>query len=282
MKAFYKFRQNLLLVLALSHLLPLLVGLATWTALESYTSLDSQTLVFISFATGFAVAILFFATLFMVYSKAAERLYRHLFELRQRNFAYRTGFRSKGLFGAVADKLNWVSDRFDQYQTSSHAETDILNAETQRLRSVLNSIKDGVFALDKSGHILLFNKAAEQITGFKLANVAGKPVSHIVPMMRGNELILTQWLNQVAGKAIAEQHWDNVRLKTELGKQRAVDVDALYQGADPNGIRTLVTFHDRTEAQEVEDMKLDFVALAAHELRTPITVINGYVLILGD
>src|SRR3989344_294607 len=102
--------------------------------------------------------------------------------------------------------------------------------------------------------------------------------------MRGYELALIEWVStcQAQGKAMDQQHWEGLKLKTKSGVERSVDVDALYQGTDPNGIRSLVTFHDRTEAQEIEDMKVDFVALAAHELRTPITVIRGYLELLDS
>lgn len=39
----------------------------------------------------------------------------------------------------------------------------------------------------------------------------------------------------------------------------------------------ILTIHDITKESQLEEMKLDFVSIAAHELRTPITSIRGYI-----
>jgi signal transduction histidine kinase len=44
----------------------------------------------------------------------------------------------------------------------------------------------------------------------------------------------------------------------------------------------ILTIHDKSEEMELERMKLDFVSIAAHELRTPITSIRGYLMILEE
>lgn len=282
MKELKRFRRNFFAVLLVAQLIPLLLVGSIYFSLAKLTDTDAATCAIIGLVVGGAVGAVMLLLLFNIYTAAIGRLYNHVVQIRNNNVEYRTAYHRKGLFGAIAERLNWVSDRMQQYETANKTESDVLLAESQRLRNIINSIKDGIFALDKDGYIVLFNKAAERITGFGVAQAAGKPVSHIVPMMRGNELVLSEWLKTVDGQAFVEQHWENVRLKTENGGQKTVNVDALYQGADPNGIRTLVTFNDRTEAQQVEDMKLDFVALAAHELRTPITVIKGYIEILED
>lgn len=282
MKPTAKFRKNFLLLVLVVNIVPAVVALGFYLILTGTLGIDQTTAIISSALLGIALAMGALAIIFIAYSNAVHKLYQHLVELSKNNDSYRTKFNGTGLFSTSAKMLNNVSERLQRFESATKTESDVIQAETKRLRSVLNSIKDGVFALDKDGYIVLFNKAAEHITGFSLAEAAGKPVSHIVPMMRGNELILSEWLNTVSGQAYVEQHWENIRLRTEDGGQKVVNVDALYQGADPNGIRTLVTFNDRTEAQQVEDMKLDFVALAAHELRTPITVIKGYVEILED
>ncbi len=282
MKELKVFRRNFFAVLLFSQLLPLALAVAIYFGLSQYTNAQTTIAINTALATGLLAGLVIVFLLFNIYTAAIGRLYRHVDELKNRNLEYRTAFHRKGLYGAFADRLNWLSDRFQQYDSSSKAESDVLVAETQRLRAVLNSIKDGILALDKNGCIVLFNKAAESISGFSVAQAAGKPFNHILPMMKGNSLVVSQWLQTVEDRAYKEQHWENVRLKTSKGVQKTVNIDALYQGSDPNGIRTLITFNDRTEAQQVEDMKLDFIALAAHELRTPITVIKGYVEILEN
>jgi signal transduction histidine kinase len=48
----------------------------------------------------------------------------------------------------------------------------------------------------------------------------------------------------------------------------------------PSGARAIITIHDETRSRELEAMKVDFVSMAAHELRTPLAAIRGYLELL--
>ncbi|HSW80326.1 MAG TPA: HAMP domain-containing sensor histidine kinase, partial [Candidatus Saccharimonadales bacterium] len=49
---------------------------------------------------------------------------------------------------------------------------------------------------------------------------------------------------------------------------------------EQSGSHTIVTIHDETRSRELEAMKVDFVSMAAHELRTPLAAISGYLELL--
>ena len=55
------------------------------------------------------------------------------------------------------------------------------------------------------------------------------------------------------------------------------------RGLDEKGqaeTRNIITIHDETRSRELEAMKVDFVSMAAHELRTPLAAISGYLELL--
>ena len=54
------------------------------------------------------------------------------------------------------------------------------------------------------------------------------------------------------------------------------DVVAFYQKDNPAGVAAIVVTIDRTAVYSADQEDMDFIALAAHELRGPITVIRGY------
>lgn len=184
----------------------------------------------------------------------------------------------------LSAELDKVAEKIDELKSRSEAETDVIHAEANRLRMILNSIKDGVFALDSNKHIILFNKAASDITGLSIESVAGKHINDVLPLAHNKQLMLSEWIDECykLGADMKQQQWEGLNYVQSEDYPLSLDVDALYTGADPNGVRVLVTFHNRTEEQQIEDMKLDFVALAAHELRTPVTVIKGYIEILEN
>ena len=141
---------------------------------------------------------------------------------------------------------------------------------------------DGVFALDHAGRIILFNKAATELTGRTIGEVAGQLAEKVMPFRSHGELVMTRWLASQGGSGHQIGHWEGLELYRADGTSLYVDVQAVVLDRDPNGIAALVTFHDLTKQQQLEDMKIDFVALAAHELRTPLTEIKGYLDILAN
>ncbi|MBI3983887.1 PAS domain S-box protein [Candidatus Microgenomates bacterium] len=282
MHPYRQFRRRFLVALLLSYLVPLASFGLSWWLLPRYGPLSDNANLLIAVAAGALTGLIAIAWFYGTTGRSLEAIYQHLDAVAHNDFDWRTKIRFRGIFGILAAMLNQVSDRLQAYATSSQAEMSVIAAEANRLKNVINSINDGVVALDKDARVVLFNKAAGTISGYSIEEAAGQPVSVVLPLLRGDALVLNDWLGQLEGADLQSQQWENVRLKTKSGQIKSVDVEVLYQGADPNGIRTLVTFHDRTEAQEVEDMKVDFVALAAHELRTPITVIRGYLEILEN
>ncbi len=258
-------------------------GLLVWSVLDIYEfSWSLGVKVGLSIGAGLLLAILMFLAWRLSLLGYLKAIDTHLGQLAENNFDYRSKSKQYGLAELIRRKLNQLSERLEEYSEQNQAELAIINTETSRLRNVINSINDGVVALDGDSRILLFNHAASQISGFSVAEAAGQPINHILPFIKGTSLVVNDWLLACQGGDLLHQKWEGLRLRTKEGKNRSIDVEAVYEGTDPNGIRALVTFHDRTEAQEIEDMKVDFVALAAHELRTPITVIRGYLEILEN
>ncbi|HEX9153359.1 MAG TPA: ATP-binding protein, partial [Candidatus Saccharimonadales bacterium] len=49
------------------------------------------------------------------------------------------------------------------------------------------------------------------------------------------------------------------------------------QQENNNSAQAIVTIHDETKTRELENMKIDFVSMAAHELRTPLASLRGYI-----
>jgi PAS domain S-box-containing protein len=166
--------------------------------------------------------------------------------------------------------------------SQSASETSVIEAERGKLHSVLNSMTDGVFALDHSGRIILFNKAASDITGRSIEEAAGQLAEKIMPFRSNGELVMTRWLASQSGAGHNIGQWQSLELYRADGASLYVDVQAVVLNDDPNGIAALITFHDLTKNHQLEEMKIDFVALAAHELRTPLTEIKGYLDILDN
>jgi PAS domain S-box-containing protein len=270
-------RQTLALFFVVSAVPALIVG-AVW-----YVYTQSTTLNFL-FLPVIMVGILPAVILSFIFAELLARPVRRILDgatkLAAGNFSRQFDIHGHGEFAEIGDALNTVAAKLQETLSEASAETALIAAERGKLNSVLNSMTDGVFALDRVGRIVLFNKAACELTGRTIGEVAGQLAEKVMPFRQGGELVMTRWLAQGAGTEHKIGEWKSLELYRADGRSLYVDVQAVVLKNDPNGIAALVTFHDLTKAHQLEEMKIDFVALAAHELRTPLTEIKGYLDIL--
>ncbi len=93
---------------------------------------------------------------------------------------------------------------------------------------------------------------------------------------------LEGWLASSETNKVSDDHaWTRVqsKLPDDAGR-RVFDVVAHYQKGGAGSVDTLLVTVDRTTHYAVDEEDMDFIALAAHELRGPITVIRGYLDVL--
>jgi PAS domain S-box-containing protein len=275
-------RQSLSLFFIIS-LMPALVVAAIWylNAQEgTRTLLDFSSYVLPVMILGVLPAIILSFIFAELLTRPVRRLHAAAQELAKGNFENRFDARDAGEFQEIGEALNQVSSRLQQSLSQAASEQAIIESERNKLRGVLNAMTDGVFALDHDGRIILFNKAACEITGRSIEEVAGQLAEKVMPFRQNGELVMTRWLASRTGNENRVGEWKGLELYTSDGSSLTVNVQAKTLTDDPNGIAALVTFHDITKQQQLEQMKVDFVALAAHELRTPLTEIKGYIDIL--
>lgn len=156
-----------------------------------------------------------------------------------------------------------------------HAEKDPeggVATEHEFAQSLLDHLPIGIVALDSKRKIIYANKAAPTRGGGKELNVNFT-----------NNDSLSGWLDQTAGKNISASHWWKRLRQTNIeseDKRQFFDMLALYQQSGDSAIETILVSIDKTDDYSADEDDLDFTALAAHELRGPITVIKGYLDVL--
>jgi PAS domain S-box-containing protein len=277
-------RQTLALFFIVSVVPALIVG-AVWYVYTQTTTLNFLFLDFNSFVLpvimiGLIPAIILSYIFAELLSRPVRQILQAVTELSAGDFSRKFEDNEGGEFAEIGQALDKVSAKLQETISQAMSETALIEAERGKLNSVLNSMTDGVFALDRSGRIILFNKAAGEITGRSIGEVAGQLAEKVMPFRSDGELVMTRFL-ALGGSKHKIGEWNGLELYHSDGRSLYVNVQAVVLKDDPNGIAALVTFHDLTKAHQLEEMKIDFVALAAHELRTPLTEIKGYLDILS-
>ncbi len=130
-----------------------------------------------------------------------------------------------------------------------------ITAEKERLDVTLRSISDGVIATNANGVIVLFNKAAEALTGWAEKEAIGKPLSDVFPVVDSqtgeSSCGWVQGLLKGGGKAEVDRHCIyHARNLREL--HLALGVAPIHDG-EGKTCGTVLTVRDLTERRMVED-----------------------------
>jgi PAS domain S-box-containing protein len=279
------FRRQVLALFFIVSVVPALVVGAVWyvytqTSQLNFLFLDFKSFVLPVILVGLIPALVLSYAFAELLARPVRRIHRAVLDLSSGDFTPKFRESSAAEFEEIGQALDLVAARLQQTLSRDASETALIEAERSKLRTVLNSMTDGVFALDRSGRIILFNKAASELTGRSIEEVAGQLAEKVMPFRANGQLVMTRWLATHPGTTRKVGEWRGLELYDASGRSLYVDVQAMMLKSDPNGIAALVTFHDLTETRQLEEMKIDFVALAAHELRTPLTEIKGYLDIL--
>ena len=143
--------------------------------------------------------------------------------------------------------------------------------------NLVHSLPVGLIALDYDFNILAFNDNAP---------VYRTKRDCIIQLdFRNSGQSLEQWFNKVRDQAIsASQTWTRIQNvpSGSLETRHIYDVVASYHQHATDGINLIVVTIDRTSDYVDSEANADFVALAAHELRAPLTVIRGYLDMLDE
>jgi PAS domain S-box-containing protein len=154
--------------------------------------------------------------------------------------------------------------------------------------AILSSIGDGLAVMDKVGKITYVNQAFEKMTGWTSKEVLGRYVVEVVPresekgeVMLFNERILTKVLSgEVVIADLINPFYYIRKDKSRFPASSIVNAIIL----DGKIIGVVETFRDITREKEIDKAKTEFVSLASHQLRTPLSTISWYteMLLAGD
>ena len=169
--------------------------------------------------------------------------------------------------GSLADSLNQMADEiFKRIRTITQQKNEQL--------AILSSMTEGVIAVDQESKLLSLNRAAEHMFGIHKKQVLGR---HVYEVIRHVELIeLVNLTLGVKGRQETriEIFEPTLRLLHVVGNRMPTKKGA------PGG--AVIVFTDLTHVQRLEKVRREFVANVSHELKTPITSIQGYVETLQD
>ncbi|OGE17368.1 hypothetical protein A3F00_05245 [Candidatus Daviesbacteria bacterium RIFCSPHIGHO2_12_FULL_37_11] len=169
-----------------------------------------------------------------------------------------------------------LQDEKLKFEQQKLQETTQLTLEKNKLSIALSGITDAIIAVDMQKNITIFNKAAEILTGLTQSEVLGKPIDSMLKIYdKANELTFLHYcpINiQSTGIVYKKEGLKVIGKKTSFVNLISSKIP---EGQNAN-LGCILSLHDVSSSKQLESMKMDFISMAAHELRTPITSIKGY------
>ena len=130
----------------------------------------------------------------------------------------------------------------------------------RELRRSTAAMPDGVVVLNPQAEILWFNRTAARLLGFRGKTDFGLRIENLVRQ--------PEFVRYLRGG----EYTTPVIVRSSVGHEQYLSLQIVPYGAG----QLLTLVRDVTREARLEAMRKDFVANASHELRSPLTVISGY------
>lgn len=165
---------------------------------------------------------------------------------------------------------------------------DILLHKNAVDAAILESIGDAIMVANSFGRVTFVNRAFETLTGWTATEVVGKEIIDVLPI-EDEHGSTDHFLSRILAEVLS-------------GREFSTDLSKPYYNVRKDGTRfpasarvtpvrlkgkvigLVKTFRDITREMDIDKTKTEFVSLASHQLRTPLSAINWYteMLLSGD
>jgi len=165
------------------------------------------------------------------------------------------------------DPFYQLALQINYLQTQQRKARRQMAGQNQEFATLLDYLPIGVMVIDRYRKVELANPAMEQFLQHRIS-----PRRHpFTQDIRQFELA------SLINSALSDRETQHHTLKLPgAANERTVDARAIYTATSQDYFQVLVLLYDVTEVYAVEQMQMDFVSNASHELKTPVTAISGF------
>jgi PAS domain S-box-containing protein len=153
-----------------------------------------------------------------------------------------------------------------------------LDTEKSRLRTIIESLPDGVLVTNTTGQVVLLNPAGRKVLKLDSETAPGRSLEDYLPDEDLRRLVL----EISRGKHVDYEDIPEMEFTLADGTTlRALSQPVLGDRRECLG--AIVTFLDITSMKELDRLKSEFVAKVSHELRSPLSTIHEQLAtVIGD
>lgn len=231
------------------------------------STIKSQVIVYLTIGIIFAAIIAFlFAGLF------SNKLMQPLNELIVSANEISKGNYDKNINISRDDQIGILSESFNKMRKKLKITVDQLEKENLKLESIVNSMINGVIALDNNNNIILINSICYKLLNIKDRNLAGNNIYNVI-----RDENIYEVLEHTIKYKVHKVKEFSYKSPLEGNKILRIYANPIINEDMPNYMfGTLLVFQDITQIRKLEQLRSDFVSNVTHELKTPLTSIMGF------
>jgi len=154
---------------------------------------------------------------------------------------------------------------YREYRKQKRSKSE-LTTTLGRFMTAAEAIPDGIIALNQNNEIEWCNKPSEKMLDIHLAKDINQPINYLL-----RETSFTEYLND-------NKYEGTLKLISWRNTGRSFEILLVPFGVS----QKLLICRDITQIEKNDSIKRDFIANVSHELKTPLTVIVGFLETLSD
>ncbi len=170
---------------------------------------------------------------------------------------------------AGAAELDALAGALNEMATQLQDRILTITRQRNEAKAILSSLSEGVLAVDSRGRIVNVNRAAAQLLSIDATHAQGHSIEEVV-----RNVGLQEFVRQALESDRPTE--GDVSFPEEGGRFFHVHGASLADAQAERG-GAVIVLSDMTRIHRLEDVRRDFVANVSHELKTPVTSIQGFV-----
>lgn len=163
------------------------------------------------------------------------------------------------------DEIGELAVAFNQMGKQLNYSINALRQEKEQMKSVVNSMADGVITLTRDAKIIVINPPAERF-------IQDWCFENNIEFNNYNDQLPDE-LKIILQHIIKEEKEELQELNLQ-GRDWVTIMTPLYDNSYVRG--AVAVIRDMTEERQLDKLRKDFIANVSHELRTPIALMQGY------
>jgi NtrC-family two-component system sensor histidine kinase KinB len=226
-------------------------------------------------ALGIAVLVAWHLTRTVV--RPVRQLTRGANAIRQGHFDERIDVRSRDELGELAAAFNQMADDLSEFRRTNISE--VVRAKNT-LEATLEALPDAVVLLDSSGQVQSMNRAA--VSALASAGIQEPRRLEDLRLDGLDVSAVTLAIATGAGTVSPADLARTIRVEQDGAVQRLLPRVVPVPALTPQQGGAVLLLYDVTDLVRLDEMRSELVAVASHELQTPLTTLRMALLMLQE